>query len=394
MQKNGIILICILVLSYTLGNTKRDPHFSKEYFPRESPRSLEDIGNNYIIVEYKNFTGNATGFPKLDFISHVYLDDEKPDYKDYRNNISSLVIKPCSKIILASIRNMYAFFEGLQNIRSIDFSHCNSTQVTQMRNTFKNCKDLESINFGDNFDTTKVTDMYSIFEGCSSLTSIDLSKFNTESVVAMMSFFSGCKKLTEINLKSFNTKNLLFMNKMFEGCSSLRSLDLSTFVTDNIYYMTAMFSGCSELTSINLGNNFNTEKVDMMNEMFKGCVKLTSLDLSQFKTPSLHKMQYMFDGCSSLVVLDISNFYIKNDRNLENEAMFRGLHNLKYLNIRNIELVDYDLSRTDLNSLANLTVCRGYGATPFSNTNSKIFRCCDTPFDTSKCKESYIIILL
>ena len=202
-------------------------------------------------------------------------------------------------------------------------------------------------------------------------------------------YFPNSTEIKSIDVICPNSTSFEGLESMFQGCSSLESVSLNMDTSKVISFKT-MFGDCSSLTSLDL-RNFNTEKVERMDEMFKGCVNLTSLDLSQFKTSSLNNMDYMFDGCSSLIVLDICNFYMKND-NIENEAMFRGLTNLKYLNLLNIELGDYDLSETDLNSLANLIVCSKYGTTPFSNITSKIFRCCETPFDNSKCKENYILV--
>ena len=146
---------------------------------------------------------------------------------------------------------------------------------------------------------------------------------------------------------------------MFHSCYLLESLNLSSFDTTKVTSMREMFYNCSSLTSIYFGSNFNTEKVTGMSAMFANCKNLTSLDLSQFKTPSLIIISDIFIGCSSLVVLDISNFDMRkmNDKMLT-EFMFAEVSNLQYLNLLNVELGDFDFSDTDLNSLANLTVCK------------------------------------
>ena len=76
MEKGCFIFICILVLFNVLGNTKGETQFSKENLPRESPRSLESNEDNYILVEYRNFTYKLKGFKSKNTvikIAHVYI---------------------------------------------------------------------------------------------------------------------------------------------------------------------------------------------------------------------------------------------------------------------------------------------------------------------------------
>ena len=101
---------------------------------------------------------------------------------------------------------------------------------------FFKCSGLTSLNLS-HFNTGNVTDMSRMFYGCESLSSLDLSNFNTEKVTDMNSMFSMYdirpsdpkSSLTSINLISFNTANVTDMNRMFNGCSGLTSLDVSKF---------------------------------------------------------------------------------------------------------------------------------------------------------------------
>ena len=91
--------------------------------------------------------------------------------------------------------NIANLFYNITEIKSIDFSHFNSTEVTDVNSMFGLCTELETITFGDNFDTNKITNMNSLFYGCSALKSIDLSNFNTELVTNMSHLFSQCDSL-------------------------------------------------------------------------------------------------------------------------------------------------------------------------------------------------------
>ena len=393
MEKGRFILICIFILSVALGTTKGEPQVSQEYLQKELPRSLEVSGDNYIIVEYRNFTGNLNGFRSRNIEmnkARIYLNDNDIDY--FFNN-QTMEIKSGSKIKIQFINpltSMAYLFHNMTKIKSIDFSNFNSKEVTDMSLLFNLCTGLENITFGNNFNTSKVTNMNGLFYGCSSIKSIDLSKFNTELLLGMEYMFYLCGELTEINFTNFKTTSLISTYRMFYACFSLESLDLSSFDTSKVTDMRGMFYECSGLKSINFGNHFNTEKVTLMDRMFYNCRKLISLDLSQFKTPSLVELNYMFYYCSSLIILDISNFNLEKVE-YANE-LFNGIPNLKYLNLLNVKLGNYDFSYTSLNGISNLTVCKRQGSFPFSNTNSKNFRCCETPFDTSKCNDNYILV--
>ena len=353
---------------------------------------------DYIIVEYtKNFKDNLTTFINRNYenyITRIYL--EANNNIDFIDNITEVIINPGQRIKLIYNNlptNIANLFYNITEIKSIDFSHFNSTEVTDVNSVFAFCTKLETVTFGGFFDTSKVTNMNSLFYGCSSLKSVDLSKLNTEFVTDMGSMFYNCTKLAKINLTNFKTTNLKTTEYMFHSCYSLVSLNLSSFDTTKVTSMRQMFYNCSSLASIYFGSNFNTEKVTGMSAMFANCKNLISLDLSQFKTPSLIIISKIFTGCSSLAALDISNFDMRkmNDKMLT-EFMFAEVSNLKYLNLLNIELGDFDFSDTDLNSLDNLTVCKKIGTKPFSNITSKYFRCCETPFNTSKCNYNYIIV--
>ena len=69
---------------------------------------------------------------------------------------------------------------------------------------------------------TKLTNLSYMFNECYNLKSIDLSSLNTSNVNNMSSMLYRCKSLESIDLSSFNTNNVTNMSCMFIGCSSLK----------------------------------------------------------------------------------------------------------------------------------------------------------------------------
>lgn len=276
--------------------------------------------------------------------------DYPPWYEYAEDYVQSVVTVGTVK--LATCKNL---FNHCSNLKSLDMSGFDASDVADMSSMFYSCDCLERINLGE-INTSGVTNMQSMFSFCSSLESLDLSNFNTSNVTAMQDMFSNCSSLKSLNLSNFDTSNVIDMNCMFHSCYSLKSLDLRNFDTSNVAYMYSMFMQCSSLESLDLSgfdtsnitdmssmfqncyslesvklNNFDTSKVTTMHDMFNCCESLYSLDLSSFYTPSVTDMWGMFSGCESLEHLDICNF---NTTSVEEmRYMFSGCERLASLDL-------------------------------------------------------------
>ena len=69
-----------------------------------------------------------------------------------------------------------------------------------------------------------------MFQSCNELKYLDLSNFNTSNVTEMGFMFNKCHKLKQIKgINNFNTLKVTNMNSMFQECNELENLDLSNF---------------------------------------------------------------------------------------------------------------------------------------------------------------------
>ena len=194
---------------------------------------------------------------------------------------------------------MYSMFYSCSSLTSLDVTHFNTANVTNMCNMFSSCSSLTSLDV-THFNTANVTDMRRMFYSCSSLTSLDATHFNTANVTDMSYMFYSCSSLTSLDVTNFNTAKVTNMENMFSNCSSLTSLDVTNFNTANVKYMVDMFSNCSSLTSLDL-TNFNTEKVTNMVNMFSDCRALTTIYAnSKFVTTQVSHSIDMFYNCEKL----------------------------------------------------------------------------------------------
>ncbi|MDO5556632.1 MAG: BspA family leucine-rich repeat surface protein [Clostridia bacterium] len=174
---------------------------------------------------------------------------------------------------------------------------------------FEGMSNLTTINFMDDaqiviFDTSRTINMHMMFFGCSSLTSLDFSKcnFDTSNVSGSMGgMFYNCKKMQELNFGlNFDTSNVTGMDYMFDSFGSLAEdktgiLNLGEkFDTSKVGNMDHMFNSFS-LQNLNFGTAFDTSKVTNMSWMFRGC-KAKKLDFRQcnFDTSKVSRMDLMF----------------------------------------------------------------------------------------------------
>ena len=322
----GILIILNLIVPILPKNKKYSPIRNLDIQTSEIIIKIKGLGwqrimSNKIISDY--------------YCPDVYLNDELIGQNtcvvSLNNSINILKLK--WDIELYEMTN---FFSGLTNLIEVDLTNFNSTLVTTMENTFKDCKYLEFVNISsDNlFDTSSVNDMQSMFEGCESLKSLDLSSFNTKSVEDMNSMFKGCTNLLSLNLSNFNTELVTNMEGMFYSCKSLKSLNISSFKTNSVNNMGYMFAFCESLTSLDL-SQINTEQVTGMSYMFRNCLSLQSLDLSSFITPSVEEIYGMFYSCESLSSLNIENFITSKIVSTYN--LFTNCFSLKTLNLSNFD---------------------------------------------------------
>ena len=166
------------------------------------------------------------------------------------------------------------FPEGIKDIKDLDLSNFDTSNVTNMRAMFYNMSKLTSLDLS-NFNTSKVTNMSYMFYNMSSLTSLNLSNFDTSKVTDMSNMFRSMSNLTTLDLSNFDTSNVTNMNGMFTYMDSLTSLDLSNFNTSKVTNMSYMFSLSDiytpddKLEKIYVNNDFDTSKLVEFSYMFK-----------------------------------------------------------------------------------------------------------------------------
>ena len=125
------------------------------------------------------------------------------------------------------------------------------SSVTSLFLAFNN-SGLKQINVS-NWNTSNVTNMSNTFSYCNLLASVDVSKWNTSNVTDISGMFFGCSSLHSVDITGWDTSKVTSMDRMFFNCSSLTTITgVLDFKNCTEYYGT--FFGCNNLTSVKVKN--------------------------------------------------------------------------------------------------------------------------------------------
>ena len=288
---------------------------------------------------------DANGKLTVSGTGDFYDSYSSPPWYDFATSIKS------AEINVTGMTHAKDFFRDCRNLKKVDLSGFDTSNVTSMDGMFASCTTLTDLDLSS-FNTLNVTDMGSMFASCTTLTSLNLSSFNTSNVTDMNRMFYECRKLTNLNLSNFDTSNVTDMSSMFSTCINLTDLNLSSFNTSNVTDMDGVFYECRKLTNLNL-SNFDTSNVTDMSSMFYNCPNLTQLDLSSFDTSNVTDMSRMFEGCSSLIQLNLSSFDTSNVTDMS--RMFEDCLSLTQLDLSNFDASNVTNMGSPFYGCSNLT---------------------------------------
>ncbi len=125
------------------------------------------------------------------------------------------------------------------------------------------------------------TDMIKMFGGCTNLKSVNLSGMDTSNVTDMSQMFRGCSSLTDVDLSGIDTENVENFRTMFEGCSSLYALDLSSFTIRENARNQDFLRNCSNLKYIKTPGKVVYDRFYLITEDYKsGIICVETVDES------------------------------------------------------------------------------------------------------------------
>ena len=201
-----------------------------------------------------------------------------------------------------TINIIYSYFQGQPSkvlVNGVEDTTCSKTCTLG--------GDLTNITllFEDKFETCE-----QMFMGLQ-IKEIDLSKFDTSEVTSMRNMFRSCLKLEKINFGNINTSSLQNLEYTFSECSELVTIYISNIDTSQVTSMKYMFEKCSKIQYLDL-SNFNTLKVSSLMDMFSMCTEIKYLNLYSFKINSSVDFYNIFFGIPNNATYCINDEETKN----------------------------------------------------------------------------------
>ena len=235
--------------------------------------TLDKEKNIIHLINYRGSTKpNVVIYGRYEIRGKTYNTDLSNDiskrqyiFQKNAQSITSIVIKNG-----VSSTNCAFMFSECYNLKSLDVSGLDTSNVIDMQYMFNNCHNLTTLNLS-NFDTSKVTNMTCMFDGDFKLTTLDVSSFNTSNVTNMSFMFDECSGIKSLNLINFDTSKTIQMVSMFSYCDCLELLDLSSFDTSKLISAAYMFEKSPKLQRIYVGDNWEIPSNCRTDDMFKGC---------------------------------------------------------------------------------------------------------------------------
>lgn len=269
----------------------------------EIPSFVNGIYKNSTIFEKVRGTLKVTGGRNLTDISWMFNE----------SNASYIELD----LEAMHIDTMIGTFKNCKCLERVSFGNLNTCNVRSFENLFYNCIRLEDIDFGSNFDTTNVSYYNSMFNSCISLKRLTLD-FNTKYAFSMKNMFSRCYNLQYLHLgENFILDRCSNMSGMFSNCEYLESIDLR-FNDCQVYYINSMFFNCKKLKKLKL--NFDLFESVECYSMFEGCESLEYLELfGDVDIDTTLDIDSMFIDCKSLKkIVCNNNLFLNGFKEVEN----------------------------------------------------------------------------
>ena len=276
----------------------------RENSPKESVSAVKEpvdtvIGSEkwYVNVLKKDpFT--ALGIKKAE-IKRVIFGDSLENVPDYAIDLSADGINSVYGWVDNGVVTIVAdngingqecsekLFEGCYSLAVVDFNGAFYTDYAKnLSRMFSACRNLKTIDVSS-WDLSNVENISYMFEGCESLTTIDVSKWDVSNVNDMSGLFSGCESLTAIDVSKWDVSAAIDMSLMFRNCRTLNGIDVGRWDVANVRRMQYMFNNCKSLRTVDV-DDWNVERVQEVASMFYGCDDRLSPDISHWVMPEVY----------------------------------------------------------------------------------------------------------
>lgn len=174
---------------------------------------------------------------------------------------------------------------------TLDTSSC-----TNFKNMFKRSRISNTNEIVKNFNTEKATNMSGMFCQLLNVRELDLSGWNVSNVVTMEEMFWDANMLKYLNMEGWAPTKLTNANKMFMSCYNLLAFN-QWGPAPNLKYANQMFEGCFEMRDINV-TCFDGAHIQEAKNMFYCLQYVKNIYSNGFEVENY--FEEMFAWCVSL----------------------------------------------------------------------------------------------
>ena len=193
-----LILMCSLI---SISGNNSPKGIRNLESSKDDKRTLQE-SDNYIIIQHGEevkydvdfLLENYRGFIKKIQNGDETIDDPSNSFTVEANTKLEVHFKEPLTTLDYFFNAYYDESGNFEKIISVDFSHFDSSSVTNMKYMFQACESLQSVDFS-NFVSSSVTTLNNMFIECTSLQSVDFSNFDTSSITDMGYMFDDCTSL-------------------------------------------------------------------------------------------------------------------------------------------------------------------------------------------------------
>ena len=296
-------------------------------------------------------TGNATSLyatfaylPALEYVNMTGWDVSKVEncYGLFMNDNVLKAVDGTGALAFTSATNASGMFQNCKALTYLDATSWNFGKIDSLRNMFRNCNSLETLEGSGNWSCANVTMADVVFLGCYKLKSLDVSNWDVSKVTSFDHFLASEHQnaadmaLEEIiGLENWRPEKLTGTGSMFYGCGKLKTANMSGWTVPNLESMSHMFADCHSLQSVSFAG-WQTPKLNNLDALFNHCLSLKTVDMSMFDTSNVTVFAQTFEICSSLEeIKGLENWNTAKGNDFS--EMFSGCSSLKELNLSSFD---------------------------------------------------------
>ena len=263
------------------------------------------FGDNFDTSNVTNFESmfQNTNCNSYDFINNFDFSSAERMYK-FLGGTKSVEDLVLHDLDFTNVKDMKYMFDSA-SFKSITFRNISAPNVEEINYMFKKMQNLESIDFGDNFNAENLIGTYYLVYDTPNLVSIDFgNNFNPKKIKKLNHLVANAPKLTSINLgNNFITSSLTEISDVFYGLDSIETIDLGDkFDTSKAERIYGLASNCKNLKSIHLGNKFYVSANASISPLIVNCANLTTIYAGPNSYVEPSNTSYVFDTYSTNII--------------------------------------------------------------------------------------------